>query len=250
MLLIRMDEAINIIDGAKTLRDKLVIRYLLFVGLEPREIGEACIEHIDFVEGTLYIPSRHWHKDGYPCVDQETLHLTAKYAGSQTQGPLIRGAHGGHLKRMQIWRIVRDAAVRAGVRCAHKIHPRTLKYIFATTWLKPKPVPFLVRCPCCDRVFQIFIPLPGSVGTLQKQLSHKHLSSTAHYLKFIMDDVRPEYDRLMRYVQCVQAGSLPIDSTLNKKEVVEWVDTITLKSSAQRSANWSGALGLLRNLET
>ena len=42
------------LDGAKTLRDKLVIRYLLFVELEPLELSE--VEHIDFVEGTLYVP--------------------------------------------------------------------------------------------------------------------------------------------------------------------------------------------------
>lgn len=244
MLLIRMDEAIKILEAAKTLRNKLVIRYLLFAGLASSEVTEAQIEHIDFVEGTLYLPRRHWGKDGYPCIDQETLHLTAKHIGNRKTGPIIRGWHDRPVTKMTIWRIVRAAAIRADVRCADKIGPRTLKYVFATTWLKPKQVPFLARCPCCDRVFQIFIPLPGSVGTLQKQLSHKKLESTAAYLRFVMDDVRPEHERLIRYVEAVQAGSIPIDPTLKKQEVVEWVETVA--SSTQRRAV---ALMQLRNLE-
>ena len=244
MLRIRMDEAIHILEAAETLRNKLVIRYPLFAGLESSEVTEAQIEHLDFVEGTLYLPRRHWHKDGYACIDQETLHLTAKYIGNRKTGPIIRGPHGGPVTKMTVWRIVREAAIRAGVRCADKINPRTLRYVFATTWLKPKPVPFLARCPCCDCVFQMFIPLPGSVGTLQKQLSHKKLESTAAYLKFVMDDVKPEHERLIRYVQAVQAGSIPSDPTLKKQEVIEWVETAA--SSTQRT---SSALMQLKNLE-
>jgi integrase len=182
------------------------------------------------------------NKDGYPCIDKETLFLTAEYIGARKRGPLIRGWRGTPLTRHAIWYIVKRTARRAGVRCADKISPRTLKYIFATTWLKPKPVPFLVRCPCCERAFRVFIPLPGSVGTLQKQLSHKHLESTAAYLRFVMDDVRPEYDRLMRYVQAVQSGSLPIGAT-KKREVREWVETL---GSMQREAD---VLEQLTNLE-
>ena len=245
MLLIRMDEAVKILEAARTPRNKLVIRYMLFAGLESSEVIEAQIEYLDFMEGTLYLPRRHWGKDGYVYIDQMTLHLTAKHIGNRKKGPIIRGRHDKPVTRMTIWRIVKEAAIRADVRCADKISPRTLKYVFATTWLKPKPVPFLVRCPCCDRVFQIFIPLPGSVGTLQKQLSHKKLESTAYYLKFVMDDVKPEHERLIRHIEAVQSGSIPIDQTHKKREVVEWVETAS--DSTQRTAL---ALKHLKRLET
>jgi hypothetical protein len=39
----------------------------------------------------------------------------------------------------------------------------------------------------------------GCLGTLQKQFSHKHLWSTAHYLRFVMEDVKPDHARMLTH---------------------------------------------------
>lgn len=83
-----------------------------------------------------------------------------------------RGSEG--LGYQRLWEIVKAVALRTSIPQKEKISPIVLKRTFAREWLLSG----------------------GGVGTLQKQLSHKHLWSTAHYLRFIMEDVKPEHRRM------------------------------------------------------
>lgn len=200
MLFLRMDEAQRIIKAATKLRDKIIIRLALFSGIQRREIAEARIEHIDPIEQVIWLPKRHWNKDGYACLDTETLTLLTQYVGTRTRGPLFKGRTHGHLNVVRVWQIVKTAALQANVRLAEQCGPRVLRHTFATTWLKNK----------------------GNIVLLQKQLGHKHLRSTACYLDFVMTDVRPEYNRIIRKARRNSLAQL-IDESLKQKGVESWL---------------------------
>ena len=179
MLFLRLDQALELEKAAKDLKERLVIRYAVYNGLSPMEISAARIEHLDPVECVLFLPRRHWKRNCICDVDPETVRLQIVYSGARKKGPLIRSQKGGHLSRVGIWQAVKRVARRTSIPGAVEISPLILKRTFAREWLLAH----------------------GTVGSLQKQLSHKHLWSTAHYLRFVMEDVRRNHARLMERVK-------------------------------------------------
>jgi len=176
MLFLRLKHALELLEAAGTPRERLIIRYALFNGLSPMEISDARIENLDPVERTLFLPRRHWKRNVITDIDPETVRLQIMYSGNLTQGPLIRSKKGGHLGREWIWQTVKTVARRTTIPGKETISPLTLKRTFAREWLLSG----------------------GSIGALQKQLGHLHLWSTAHYLRFVMEDVKRNHARMMR----------------------------------------------------
>lgn len=179
MLFLRLDQALELERAAKNLKERLVIRYMVFNGLSPMEISAARIEHLDPVECTLFLPRRHWKRNCITDIDPETVRLQIVYSGPRKKGPLVRSNKGGHFERRSLWTLVKAVARRTIIPNAAEISPLILKRTFAREWLLAQ----------------------GTIGSLQKQLSHKHLWSTAHYLRFVMEDVRRNHTRLMRRVK-------------------------------------------------
>lgn len=171
-------------DAAINLKETLVIRYAVFNGLCPMEIAGACREHLYPEDHILVLPKRHWKTNCVTTIDTETIRLQLLYSGPRETGPLILNPHGRHLSRQGVWYIVKQVARRTSIPNYWMLSPRVLKYTFARMWLLT----------------------PGNtIGTLQRAFSHKHLSSTAHYLKFILPDVRREKHKLMEHVAPVIA---------------------------------------------
>ena len=179
MLYLRLDQALELLGHAETLREKLVVRYFQFNGLSPMELANARIEHLDPVENTLYMPKRHWKRNCVADIDPETVRLQILYSGDRTQGPLIRARKGKQPCRATLNVILKHVADRTNIPNRHAISPIVLKRTFAREWLLSK----------------------GSVGSLQKQFSHKHLWSTAHYLRFDLSDVKQNHGRFMNHVE-------------------------------------------------
>jgi len=179
MLFLRLDQAIEMVDTTRNLKERLVLRYCVFNGLSPMEISAARIEHLDPVECTLYLPRRHYKRNCVCAIDPETVRLQILYSESRKKGPLIRSQKGGHMTRFGIWHLVKSVARRTSIPNAEKISPRTLKRTFGREWLRSG----------------------GNIGSLQKQFSHKHLWSTAHYLRFNLEDVEQNHAKLMRRVK-------------------------------------------------
>jgi len=173
LLFLRLDQARELLRATRTLREKLVIRYFLLNGLAPTELSLARLEGLDPVNCTLFLPKRHWKKNCLADIDPETVKLQIIYAGNRVEGPLIQGRQGG-LKFNWLNRTVHKVADRTCIAGKEHICPIVLKRTFAREWLLSG----------------------GGVGTLQKQFSHKHLWSTAHYLRFVMEDVKPEHRRM------------------------------------------------------
>jgi len=187
MLYLRLDQAEELVSAARDLKERLVIRYMVYNGLSPMEVSDGRIENLDPVECTLFLPRRHWKRNCLAHIDAETVRLQIIYSGGRKSGPLIRSNKGGHLGRFGIWHLVRRVALRASLPNPRSISPRTLKRTFAREWLLSG----------------------GNIGSLQKQLSHKHLWSTAHYLQFVMEDILENHAKLMRRVKHDQATKRP-----------------------------------------
>jgi len=187
MLFLRLDQALELERAADNLKKRLIVRYMVFNGLTPLELAEARIEHLDPVEATLFLPRRHWKRNCVCSIDPETIKLQAIYSGGRRAGPLVRSNKGGHYDRIGIYYVVKRLAAKTDIPDKGDISPRTLKRTFAREWLLAG----------------------GTVGSLQRQFSHKHLWSTAHYLRFIMEDVRRNHARLMERVSHEQADERP-----------------------------------------
>jgi len=183
MLFLRLDQALDLEKAAKNLKERLVIRYMVYNGLSSLEVAEARIEDLDPVECTLFLARRHWKRNCVLDVDPETVRLQAIYSEGRKKGPLIRSRRGGHFTKQGIWTLVKRVARRTAIPGAERICPLVLKRTFAREWLLAG----------------------GSIGSLQKQFSHKHLWSTAHYLRFVLEDVRRNHEKLMERVKVGQA---------------------------------------------
>jgi integrase len=151
-------------------------------GLSTMEAADGRIEHLDPAECILFLPRRHWKRNCVCHIDAETVRLQTIYADGRRKGPLLRSNKGGHFTRIGLYNVVKRAAARTDIPCNELISPLTLKRTFAREWLRSG----------------------GTVCSLQKQLGHKHLWSTAHYLRFIMEDVLQDHARLMRRVEVDQ----------------------------------------------
>lgn len=86
----------------------------------------------------------------------------------------------GHLGPWAFWALVQRVAKRTFIANKQLIGPLILKRTYARLYLKT----------------------PGNtIAGLKKSFSHKKLSSTAHYLIFVLDDVRQEKQRMMRRIE-------------------------------------------------
>jgi len=179
MLYLKFDQALEFLSAVRTMRERLIIRYFLLNGLSPMELSRACVEHLDPCSNTLFLPKRHWKKNCTTDIDAETIRLQILYSGDHREGPLIRSRTGAHVTPCSLWKIVKLVAARTAIPGWENISPIILKRTFAREWLLSG----------------------GNLGSLQKQFSHRHLSATAHYLRFIMEDVKYNHHRLAAHLQ-------------------------------------------------
>lgn len=198
MLFLRPDCALQMERATVSLQEQLVIRYHLYNGLSPMEVADGRIEHLDAVEHVLFMPRRHWKRNCVCDIDAETVRLQTIYAGGRKKGPLLPTRYGGHYSTQGIRKIVKRVARRTDIPGKERISAVVLKRTFAREWIRPRRIRS-IQCPDCG--FEISVDLQvvvGSLGSLQKQFSHKHLKTTAHYLRFVLEDIDEDHQRLMQ----------------------------------------------------
>jgi len=178
-----MNQALELLRRAKNMKERLVIQYMIFNGLSPMEISNARIEHLDPVENTLFLPRRHWKTNCVADIDPDTVRLQILYSEDRRTGPLIISQRRGPYSLKGIWGVVKRVARRTTIPGKDRISPLILKRTFAREWLASG----------------------GTLGTLQKQLGHKHLWSTAHYLRYVLKDVRRNHAKLLRKIRSKNA---------------------------------------------
>lgn len=196
MLFLRLDQALELLRACHKidprlknpklrkqliLKRKLAVRYFMYNGLSPMELANARIEHLDPVNRELFLPRRHWKDNQVTDIDPETVRLQIMYSGNRKKGPLlISRKTQGHFARNGLWDLIKRIAAQTNILGKQQINPLILKRTFA----------------------RIFLKTPGNtVAALQKAFSHKHLWSTAHYLRFVLDDVRREKGEMMKRVE-------------------------------------------------
>lgn len=196
VLFLRLDQALDLLRACNileyrgtnkhkrreiVLKQKLAVRYFMLNGLSPMELSGARIEHLDPVERELFLPKRHWKKNCVADIDAETVRLQIMYSGRRKRGPLLRSHKtDGHFTEAGLWELVKRVARRTNISNKERICPLVLKRTYARLYLKTRG---------------------NTVEGLRKSFGHKHLWSTAHYLRFVLDDVRKEKTRMLRRLQ-------------------------------------------------
>jgi len=173
-LWLRWDEVMQLIRSTKKLRDRLIIRLLAYTGIRSKELRYLRIEDIDPHRRAIFIARGKGGRSRLVYVDAETLTLLATYIGARRKGWVFPGRKGKPLSKQGVWYIVKQAALRAGVRYAEKVSPHKLRHSFAIRWLT------------CH----------GDIESLRRLLGHRTLISTQIYLDFADERVREEYDRI------------------------------------------------------
>jgi integrase len=174
MMFLRWEEAVKIELAAESLRDRLIVRLCMYIGMRAHEVADAKIEHIDPIGGWVYIPHGHNSGPRYAAIDIGTLGLLAQYVGSRFKGALLTGDNGKPITRWIVYYAIKKAGENSGIIKDKPIGPLVLRHTFATTWLHKK----------------------GNIRHLQKQLGHAKLESTAFYLDWLPDDVKSEHQKL------------------------------------------------------
>jgi integrase len=177
-------------------------------GMAPKELSLARVEGLDPVNCTLFLPKRHWKKNCLTDIDAQTVRLQIIYSGDRTTGPLLTGRLSDGLRYQRLYEIVKEIAARTNIAGKEKISPIILKRTFAKIWLRSGSRKD-----------------GGNLGSLQKQFSHKHLWSTAHYLRFFMDDVKEDHLHMIERFNTDLQGKLERCPTcgqliLPKREII------------------------------
>ena len=162
------------------LRDYLLIRLPMKIGLRTGEIATLSIEDIDFDSRSFQVLDSKQRKF-YPLpLDMLTLQLIQDLIGELSQGLVF--THKTHtrtkkdqpLSTVALWKTVRNIGREAGVK---HFYPRLLRHYFAADW---------------------HIVQHKSIETLRRILRHKNLAVTHKYLARLVffEDVQREYDNV------------------------------------------------------
>jgi integrase/recombinase XerD len=179
---LRWHQGLQVEKAARSLRARLIIRLVLFVGMRAHEIADARIEHVDPINGLIYVPHGHSSGPRWAAVDQTTLQLLMKYVGSRVRGPLLIRHDGSAITRHIVYYQVMRAAALSGIVSVKRVGPNVLKHTFATTWIRKD----------------------GNLILLKKQLGHRKLDSIQAYLDLLPEEVKAEHSRLFEGPRAVQ----------------------------------------------
>jgi len=173
-------------------RNQLIHELAAYMGFRTGEICTERIEWMDFESGKCLVRDSKKHQL-YPIpLNYRVAKLVAKVAGDRTEGLLIRRFEGSwrisrgesHLTEplsiVEIWRLTRRHARKAGILNWQKYTPRLLRHYFAASFAKGKD------------------GKPGNLEVLRRILRHDSLASTQVYLARLIffEDVQDEYDRI------------------------------------------------------
>jgi site-specific recombinase XerD len=155
------------------LRDKLIIQLLSRTGLRVGELCNLEIVDIDHEKRRILIRrKRGWAPKGLKersvPIDSDTAKLIKIYLKNK------KGKRFLDLSESQVRRIVKKAAIKAGVKEANKVSPHSLRHSFAVH----------------------FLTMGGDVRSLQKILGHSDLATTAIYLDLSEKTITQAYDRV------------------------------------------------------
>jgi len=170
---IREEDLTRFLNSFDNLRDKLIVRLLLFTGCRVGEIANMHVEDIDFARRVIKIID-HGHyeikKQRLVPVDEYTLDLLRSYIKGKSHGRIFE------LSVRAIQKMIKRKAIKAGLPYANQLTPHKLRHTMAIYW----------------------ITKGGDLRTLQRILGHSSIRTTEIYLDYDFQDMMRVYDRVTR----------------------------------------------------
>lgn len=201
----------------RDLRDYLLIRLPMKIGLRTREIATLRIEDIDFESRSFQVLDSKKHRF-YPLpLDPLTLQLIKDLIGDRTEGVVFqhktykRKNQGKPLTNVTVWKLVKTIGEEAGVK---GFHPRILRHFFAANEIYPEPDEHGKRRE------------PASIETVRRILRHKKPGMTHTYLSRLVffEHIQRDYDRTQKpytsFIEQPPLGSNP--SPLKAPNYQKW----------------------------
>ena len=112
-------------------RDQLLLKSLYFLGLRNSEAQNLLIEDIDSINKTVKVVQGKGKKDRFVPIPGAFSEELKSFIGERNNY-LFEGRSKGRISDRHIRRIVKSAAILAGVRKADEIHPHTMRHSYAT----------------------------------------------------------------------------------------------------------------------
>ncbi|MCX6817880.1 MAG: tyrosine-type recombinase/integrase [Candidatus Aenigmarchaeota archaeon] len=140
-------------------RNNLLLKTMFFLGLRNSEAQNLRIEDIDLINGNVKVVQGKGSKDRYVHIPTEFASELKSYIGNQQTGRLF------YVSDRHIRRIVKEYAVKAGIRKPEEVHPHTLRHSYAT-FLQNQGTP---------------------LNVIQETLGHSNIETTTVYVHLGMD---------------------------------------------------------------
>lgn len=122
---IRKDQVLKMLSKAANDRDELLMKIMFYCGLRCSEALSLTTESFDYTDGTLYVVRGKGGKDRIVPIPAFLLQEIMAYTHKKTGKLFNIGAR--HTRR-----IVKQAAIDAGVPNPDSVHPHTLRHSYAT----------------------------------------------------------------------------------------------------------------------
>ena len=108
-------------------RDNLMLKCMFYLGLRNSEVENLRIEDVDLINGNVKVIQGKGKKDRYVPIPTKSFTSELRSAmGYQHTGKLF------YVSDRHIRRIVKQYAVKAGIRKPEEVHPHTLRHSYAT----------------------------------------------------------------------------------------------------------------------
>lgn len=177
------DEMLSLIEAPdpstlRGLRDRAMLSVTYAAGLRVSELVGLKLGDVDLERGIVSAfgkgQKRRLVPLGEVALEHLEAYLSARSAAEKSRAPsevLFRSPRGGALTRQGFWKIVRQHALRAGLR--HRVHPHQLRHSFATHLLRGG----------------------ADLRSVQTLLGHANIATTEVYTHVSRDHVRLAHAR-------------------------------------------------------
>jgi integrase len=210
-IIIKRSDVEHVHDWARencNLRDFLLIRLPMKIGLRNSEIRTLRIENINFHDHSFQVLDSKKHMLFPLPLDMLTLQHIQDLIGMRTEGYVFTHTtswtyvkHAQPLSHVQIWTIIHEIAEKAGVK---GFNPRILRHYFAIMYLREQE-----EQPDWQRKRR------RTLETLRKLLRHSHLGVTQIYLSKLtfFEDMQEEYESVQNEPIVNQAAPMGFEPT-------------------------------------
>ncbi|MEM4245471.1 MAG: tyrosine-type recombinase/integrase [Candidatus Nanoarchaeia archaeon] len=156
------EESIKLIEACSTIRDRMMVKLMLFTGLRVSELLNIKFSDFDFKEAVITVRKGKGGKERLQPIPQVFLKELKSFVdlSSNKEFPdayVFTNNKGFRLSPQAVWNIIKVAAFKAKI--MKNIHPHTLRHTYAT------------------RIYERY----GDLKRVQTLLDHEQLSTSSIY---------------------------------------------------------------------